>query len=172
MTAFRKATFVSLAIAMLLAGPAFAQEANQDGKKRLTMEESLQLPSWGGYRLSPDNSKLVFTKREMDPEEWESVTHVWVHDIETGEAFQLTNSVRGESNPRWLPDGRVLFTSRRGEGDDVENRFWAISLRGGEAVPFFEDDEAPTSGSFTDDFSRVAYAEESERPDKEEWEER
>ena len=29
-----------------------------------------------------------------------------------------------------------------------------------------------TSGSFTEDFSQVAYAEESERPDKEEWEER
>jgi len=120
----------------------------------------------------PDNSKLVFTKREMDTEEWESVTHVWVHDLEANESIQLTNSLRGESNPRWLPDGRVLFSSRRSEGDDAENQYWAISLRGGEAVPFFDDDEAPNSGSFTRDFSMIAYAEESERVDKEEWEER
>ena len=145
----------------------------QDGaKKRMTMEESLLLPAWSGYRLSPDNSKLVFTKREMDTEEWESVTHVWVHDLEANESIQLTNSLRGESNPRWLPDGRVLFSSRRSEGDDAENQYWAISLRGGEAVPFFDDDEAPNSGSFTRDFSMIAYAEESERVDKEEWEER
>jgi len=108
----------------------------------------------------------------MDTEEWESVTHVWVHDLEANESIQLTNSLRGESNPRWLPDGRVLFSSRRSEGDDAENQYWAISLRGGEAVPFFDDDEAPNSGSFTRDFSMIAYAEESERVDKEEWEER
>jgi dipeptidyl aminopeptidase/acylaminoacyl peptidase len=158
---------------LLLASPAFAQDAvPHDGKKRMTMEESLLLPSWGGYRLSPDNTKLVFTKREMDQEEWESITHIWVHDLESGESFQLTNSARGESNPRWLPDGRVLFTSRRGEGDDAENRLWVITLQAGEARPFFDDDEAPTSGDFTEDYARVAFTETSDRPDKEEWEER
>jgi dipeptidyl aminopeptidase/acylaminoacyl peptidase len=155
---------------LLLAAPALAQE---DGaRKRMTMEESLLLPAWGGYRLSPDNSMLVFTKREMDSEEWESVTHVWVHDLETGESRQLTNSVRGETGARWLPDGRVLFSSRRGEGDDAENRLWAIPVDGGEAVAFFDDEEAPSNGSFTKDFSRVAYTEESDRVDEEEWEER
>ena len=159
--------------ALLLTTPVLGQdEVSQGGKKRMTMEESLLLPSWGSFALSPDNTKLVFTKRDMDPEEWESVTHVWVHDLETGGSFQLTNSARGESNPRWLPDGRVMFTSRRGEGDEAENRLWAISPTGGEAKPFFEDDEAPTSGDFTDDHARVAFTEESDRPDKEEWEER
>ncbi|MGY8799992.1 MAG: S9 family peptidase [Longimicrobiales bacterium] len=163
-------TIVSaLALFAVAASSALAQDG---AKKRMTMEESLLLPAWSGYRLSPDNSKLVFTKREMDTEEWESVTHVWVHDLEANESIQLTNSLRGESNPRWLPDGRVLFSSRRSESDDAENQYWAISLRGGEAVPFFDDDEAPNSGSFTRDFSMIAYAEESERVDKEEWEER
>jgi dipeptidyl aminopeptidase/acylaminoacyl peptidase len=157
----------------LLSAPVLAQEgATLEGKKRMTMEESLLLPSWGSYSLSPDNSKLVFTKREMDPEEWESVTHIWIHDLETEESFQLTNSSQSESNPQWLPDGRVLFTSRRGDGDDAENRFWAISPRGGEAEFFFHDEEAPASGDFTEDYSRVAFTEESDRPDKEEWEER
>ncbi|MGD2120224.1 MAG: S9 family peptidase [Gemmatimonadota bacterium] len=166
--------FVLITLPLLLFVPhAGAQEdVPREGKKRMTMEESLLLPSWGSYSLSPDNTKLVFTKREMDPEEWESVTHIWVHDLESGESFQLTNSARGESNPRWLPDGRVLFSSRRGEGEDAENRLWVIALTAGEARPFFADEEAPTSGDFTDDYSKVAYTEESERPDKEEWEER
>ena len=160
-------------IAMLSnASPVFAQSDEAEGKKHMTMEESLLLPAWSGYRLSPDNTKLVFTKREMDSEEWESVTHVWVHDLETGESIQLTNSDAGESNPRWLPDDRIIFNSRRGGDDEAENRFWAISIRGGEAVLFFDDDEAPTSGSFTEDFSRVAFTDESERDDHEEWEEK
>ena len=175
-----RAVATTLAMFAMVASSAFAQsDAADDGKRHITMQESLLLPAWGGYRLSPDNSKLVFTKREMDSEDWESVTHVWVHDLETDESIQLTNSAKGESNPVWLPDGRVLFNSRRGDGDDAENRFWAISLRGGEAVPFFDDsdvedddDKAPTSGSFTKDFSQIAYTEESERVDHEEWEAR
>ncbi len=146
-----------------------------EGKKQMTMRESLLLPAWGSYSLSPDNTKVVFTKREMDPEEWESVTHIWVHDLETGDSFQLTNSAKGESGPRWLPDGRVLFTSQREEGEEgeeAESRLWVISPSGGEAEAFFDDDEAPSSGDFTSDYKYVAYTETSDRPDKEEWEER
>lgn len=158
---------------IVVASPLLGQEAADDsGKKRMTMEEALLLPSWGSYALSPDNTKVVFTKREMDPEEWESVTHIWVHDLATDASFQLTNSSRGESSPRWLPDGRIMFTSRRGEGEDAENKLWVISTAGGEAKPYFEDEEAPTGGDFTEDYSRVAYTEASDRPDKEEWEER
>ena len=108
-----------LAATLVPAAPTLAQDemaAEDTGKKHMTMEESLQLPAWGSYRLSPDNSKLVFTKREMDPEEWERVTHIWVHDLESGESFQLTNSAKGETNPRWLSDGRILFNSRRRGG--------------------------------------------------------
>ncbi|HZD03610.1 MAG TPA: hypothetical protein VE173_01795, partial [Longimicrobiales bacterium] len=142
------------------------------GPKHMTMEEALLLPSWGGYRLSPDDSRIVFTKRVTDPETWEDVSHVWVHDLDTGRSFQLTNSARGESSPRWLSDDEILFTSRRGEGDDAENRLWVISLDGGEARAFLEDEEAPSNGSFTEDHSKMAYTEESDRPDEEEWEAR
>ncbi|MDA0329678.1 MAG: S9 family peptidase [Gemmatimonadetes bacterium] len=169
----RRVLLAACTAALLTASPLLGQAvAPESTKKRMTMEESLMLPAWGGYQISPDNTKLLFTKREMDREEWESVTHVWVHDLVTEESIQLTNSVKGESDARWLPDGRVLFTSRRGEDSDAENRLWVISLRGGEAVPFFEDEEAPATGSFTEDYSRVAYTEESDRVDKEEWEER
>lgn len=159
-------------IALLNPLSALAQEEAPPGKKHMTMEESLLLPSWGSYVLSPDNTKVAFTKREMDQEEWESVTHIWIYDLETGADFQLTNSPRGESGPRWLPDGRVMFTSRRGEGEDAESRLWVISPTGGEAKPFFDDEEAPSGGDFTEDYRWVAFTEESDRPDKEEWEER
>lgn len=170
---FRMLAAFVLLLLLAPVGSALAQGAeNAGGKKKMTMRESLLLPSWGSYSLSPDNTKIVFTKREMDPEEWESVTHIWVHDLATGESFQLTNSAQGESGPRWLPDGRVLFTSQRGEGEEAESRLWVISLSGGEARAFFDDEEAPSNGDFTDDYRKVAYTETSDRPDKEEWEER
>ena len=47
-----------------------------------------------------------------------------------------------------------------------------ISPNGGEALPFLDDEDAPRRGSFTEDYTRLAYTEESDRPDEEEWEER
>ncbi len=163
---------VVLLLAVAPAGALAQNPAPPRAPKHMTMEESLLLPSWSGYQLSPDNSKIVFTKRVTDPETWEGVSHVWVHDLSSGDSFQLTNSASGESGARWLSDDEVLFTSRRGEGADAENRFWVISLNGGEARPFIDDEEAPANGSFTEDFSKIAFTEQSDRPDKEEWEER
>ena len=41
--------------------------AQETGKKKIT-NDSFKLPQWGGYRLSPDNSRVAFTKRERDEE--------------------------------------------------------------------------------------------------------
>ncbi|MFC1731170.1 S9 family peptidase [candidate division KSB1 bacterium] len=138
------------------------------GKKHMTMREALMLPSWGSYTWSPDDSKIAFTKAEIDTGDFSRMSHIWLYDVDSGDQMQLTNSHEGESNPRWLKDGRLVFNSSR----DGENRMYVISLRGGEAVRFFDDDEAPASGTFSHDQTRIAFTEETERPDKDEWEEK
>ncbi len=163
----------TLAIAALLAFAPGA-DAFQDpaSPRAMTMEASLSLPSFGSWELSPDNRRIAFVRSQRDPEdEWDNTSHIWVHDLQTGETRQLTNGDRGESGPRWLSDTELLFNARRGDDDDAQNRIWRISVTGGEAVPFLEDEEAP-SGSFSDDWRYIAYTEESDRPDQEEWDER
>ncbi len=166
---------LTLALALLLAplSGSHLQGQSSEGPQPMTMEASLLLPSWGSYGLSPDNRRVVFTRSQRDPEnDWESTSHIWVHDIASGESRQLTNGARGESNPRWLNATEVLFNARRGEGDEATNRLWKISVTGGEAIPFFDDPEAPSGGAFTDGFSKIAFTEESDRVDQEEWEAR
>jgi dipeptidyl aminopeptidase/acylaminoacyl peptidase len=124
-------------LALAIAVPAAAQTAE---KKRITIEETLLMENWGSYALSPDASTIAFTKSKRDPESFESTSHIWLYAIASGESYQLTNSENGESNPRWLPDGRILFTSDRGEDG---NALWAISPRGGEAVRFIDRDDPP-----------------------------
>lgn len=154
-----------MAFALLLAAPAAAQDAPEGAGDVITMRASLLLPSWGGYTLSPDGRRVAFTRSVRDTTDFESVSHVFVLDVATGETRQLTTSEKGESNPRWLPDGRLLFSSNR----DGKDRLWVISPDGGEARRYLEDDEAP-GGTFSRDYTRIAFTEESERPDKEEWE--
>lgn len=155
-----------LLAALLIACPLAAQQPTD--KSKLTLRALLEMPSYGGYQLSPDGSQVLFTRTDRDPKDWSSTAHVWLHDLRSGRTYQLTNSQRGESNPRWLADGRIAFTSNR----DSTNRLWVIAPGGGEAARLIEDDDkAPSSGGFSPDDTRLAYTEQSERPDKKEWDE-
>ena len=144
-------------------GVALSQET---GKKKITMIEELMMPDWGGYELSYDGSLVAFTKTSLDTSDFESTSHVWLYETAGGDTRQLTYSEKSESNPRWLPDGRLLFNSER----DGDEKVYVISPYGGEGAQFFDDDEAPLNGVFSPDHGRIAYTERSERADKDEWE--
>jgi dipeptidyl aminopeptidase/acylaminoacyl peptidase len=159
-------TATLLIVALALGSPLAGQQP--ESKKKMTLRETLLMPSYGGYSISPDGRHVLFTRSDRDPEDWSSTSHVWIHELEGGRTYQLTNSERGESNPRWLPDGRVVFSSNR----DGDSALWAITPGRGEASKLIEAEEAPSSGSFSPDHARLAYTDETERPDKEEWEER
>jgi dipeptidyl aminopeptidase/acylaminoacyl peptidase len=168
----------ALALSILLTGflaalPA-AQLAAQQAtavaaveQKPITLRDMLLMPTYGSYNISPDGNRILFTRTERDEKEWGTTTHIWMHDVRANRTFQLTRSQRGESNPRWLPDGRVMFNSNR----DGRSAIWVISPEGGEAQRWLEDVDAP-SGSISPDFGRIAFTEETDRPDKKEWDER
>ena len=154
------------ALPLAVAAPGIqAQDASSP--RPITVEASLFFPSWGSYELSPDGTRLAFTQTVRDAESYETTSHIHLYDIASGEMRQLTWSAKGESNPRWLPDGRILFSSDR----DDRVRLWVIHPDGGEARRFIDDDEAP-NGVLSHDFRRIAFTEESKRTDQEEWDAR
>jgi dipeptidyl aminopeptidase/acylaminoacyl peptidase len=138
--------------------------AQETGKKKIT-NDSFKLPQWGGYRLSPDNSRVAFTKRERDEEGELTPAHIFVYDLSTRRTMQLTNSDKGESGIQWLSDNEILFRSDR----DGDSKWWTISLYGGEGVALFDDEDARNSGTLSKDRTKVVYNKRTERPDKEEW---
>jgi dipeptidyl aminopeptidase/acylaminoacyl peptidase len=159
----------SLAVLLLAAVFASATSAQQPvAKKKITVKEMLAQPTFGGYQLSPDGNTVLFTRTDRDPKDWAGTSHIWLYDIASGKSFQLTSSAKGENNPRFLPDGRIAFVSNR----DTKNAWWAISPSGGEATKLFEDENAPSSGTFSPDLKRVLFTEQTERPDKKEWDDK
>ena len=140
----------------------------QEPKKKINLKDMLLQSTYSGYQLSPDGRQVLFSKADRDPKDYSSVSHIWLHDLTTGKSMQLTNSVKGESNPRFLKDGRIAFVSNR----DTKNAWWVISPTGGEAVKLADDEAAPSGGSLSPDEKQLLYTEASERPDKKEWDEK
>jgi dipeptidyl aminopeptidase/acylaminoacyl peptidase len=146
-----------------------AQATQQGAKKNITLKDMIGRPSFSGYQISPDGKAALFSRTDRDPKDYTPTAHIWMHDFGTGRTFQLTNSARGESNARFLPDGRIAFVSNR----DTRSAWYAISPNGGEAVKLVEGvDSIPTGGSFSRDGKHLVYTEQTVRADKKEWDER
>ena len=160
----RFATAILLSVCAIVS--ASAQSA---AKKNITLKDVIARPTYGGYQLSPDGKLALFTRTDRDPKDYTPTSHIWIHDFAASRSLQLTNSARGESNPRFMPDGRIAFTSNR----DTRNAWYVISPNGGEAVKLVEGgDSVPVGGQFSRDGKYLVFTEQSQRADKKEWDER
>src|SRR5690349_5188889 len=80
--------------------------------------------------VSPDGKWVAYTLREPNLEQNKFTSHIWVVSTEGGEPRQVTNNEKGESRPKWSPDGKsIAFLSSRSGSQQV----WVFTVDGGEA---------------------------------------
>ena len=107
------------------------------------LSDFVALPRVGALRLAPDGSWLAAAVQTLSPDQKKYLTSIWRIDTQGGPARRLTRSAEGEGAPRFLPDGSLLFTSRRPDpsspslkkGDDAGDgaALWLLPAGGGEA---------------------------------------
>jgi dipeptidyl aminopeptidase/acylaminoacyl peptidase len=73
-----------------------------------TLEESLNLKTIGGARISPDGRFIAYRVRETDWKENAYVRQIWLVNVASGASFQLTRAKKSSDAPEWSPDGRWL----------------------------------------------------------------
>ena len=78
------------------------------------LDDYLALRRLSGLAISPDGIRLVTTVAERTPDGKRFSTSLW--EVDPGgqrPPRRLTRSAPGEAHPAFLPDGRLLFSSRR-----------------------------------------------------------
>ena len=77
------------------------------------LTEFVAIPRVTALRLSPDGDWLAAAVQTLSADGKKYLTSLWRVDPGGGPPRRLTRSAEGEANPRFLPDGSLLFTSRR-----------------------------------------------------------
>src|SRR5687768_11183722 len=93
------------------------------------MEKPLAIPEGSAGSYSPDGTKLVYTPVEREFRTWKRyrggrAQDVWIYDLASDRAEQLTNSQYTENQPVWVGN-TIYFTSDR---EDGRLNLWSYDL--------------------------------------------
>jgi dipeptidyl aminopeptidase/acylaminoacyl peptidase len=136
MPVFRPRSLSSCVFLLALLGsasPLLAQPASVAPAPRpMTLVDLLSLPGVQDPQLSPDGRHVLFVQDAADWKANRRIGHLHRIDITGENQVQLTYGERGESSPRWAPDGRrIAFLARRDQ--DASSQIYLLDIDGGEA---------------------------------------
>lgn len=161
-----------LVLALLLAAPA----AHAAKESRPTAPELVMLRGASAPALSPDGGRVAYllTTAAFDsaakPRDgdtrggWKRERQLWVADVDSKRARQLTRGEAFVSGPCWSPDGRTLAFVRKVDGTAALH---LMPLDGGEPARLATGDLEPGSPAFSPDGRSVAFLAEAPLPEAE-----
>ncbi len=121
-----------------------------------TVDDLINVKSIGGAQISPDGKFVAYTVSETDWKQDAYVTHIWLANVATGKALQLTRGDKSAGNPQWSPDGQWLsFTSNR-VGD--KNQIFVIRPDGGESLQLTKAENGVGGYSWSRDGKSIAFS--------------
>jgi dipeptidyl aminopeptidase/acylaminoacyl peptidase len=99
-------------------------------KRAFTIEDLYRIKSISDVHVSPDGKSVVYVIGDPDLARAKRASHIWMMNIDGGNARQITFDAKGENSPRFSPDGKsLLMVSSR----DGSPNLYILPLNGGEA---------------------------------------
>lgn len=112
--------------------------------ERIKLDDLLKFKFLSSLTISPDASKVAFVVHEMNQDDNNYKSNIWLYDAQTVQLSQLTSSGQ-DGSPLWLNDSKLLFVSWRDEKDRKRKEngepltpFYTIDVTRGEAKLAFE----------------------------------
>jgi dipeptidyl aminopeptidase/acylaminoacyl peptidase len=98
-------------------------------RRRLVPGDLFRFNFVGRPTISPDGSRVAYTVARADCSTNSYAVNIWIVDLKTGSARQLTRSPFRDTAPQWAPDGSTIaFMSDRSGNRQV----WMMPVDGGE----------------------------------------
>jgi dipeptidyl aminopeptidase/acylaminoacyl peptidase len=117
----------------------------------MTPTQALNFRRMGDLHISPDGSKLLYV---MYSYQWDWQPHLWLMDIASGRAREMTPAKKAERAPEWSPDGkRMAFLSNR----DGKTQVYAAHADGSDARAVTSQKYGVTSYHWSPDGRAIAY---------------
>ena len=160
-------TTAAVVVATIAVTPLGGQEtgAAGDAGRTFTVDDAIDMVRVSGPRLSPDGSRILFTRNELDWEKNKRVSRIWVVGADGRNARPFTGSPDDRS-AEWSPDGRwVSFTRPAGEGDGKVRQLFLLPVDGGEAAQLTKHATAVGSHRWSADGTSIFFLASDSLPD-------
>jgi dipeptidyl aminopeptidase/acylaminoacyl peptidase len=106
---------------------------SQSEKRVMSAIDFLNVPGVSNPRLSPDGTEVIYVLSESNWEANKQVGHIWRINADGSDDRQFTFGAKGESTPRWSPDGKwISFSAKR--DDDEATQVYIMRKDGGEGM--------------------------------------
>lgn len=151
-----------IVFAMVTALAAESPSPQPSAAKRAITEKDLFNFVWiADPQVSPDGSRVVFTRVVTDEKHTGYETSIWMVAASGNELpTRLTNG-KHDASPRWSPDGTRMAFVRRGEKDDSGKprppQIALLSLAGGEARMIVDLPKGAAGPVWSPDSKRIAF---------------
>jgi Tol biopolymer transport system component len=134
----RPAVFCLLALLAAVPGNVHAQ-----AKRPLSWVDMMDMPLLQDPQLSSDGRQVAYVMFKSDWRANRPIGHIYRINADGTDQVQLTFGERGESSPRWSPDGKALAFLARRDGD-TNNQIYLLDNMGGEARRVTTHSTAPS----------------------------